>query len=81
MTRVLYPGSFDPVHNGHLELIETAAELFDEVIVAALVNPGKPAGFLGLDERRELLAASVAHLDNVRTIAFSDLVVDLVGGT
>ena len=39
MTRVLYPGSFDPVHNGHVEMVETAAGLFDEVVVAALINP------------------------------------------
>ena len=41
MTRVLYPGSFDPVHNGHIEIITTASELFDEVVVAAMRNPQK----------------------------------------
>ena len=41
MTRVLYPGSFDPIHNGHVELAETAAGLFDEVVVATLANPSK----------------------------------------
>lgn len=77
MTRVLYPGSFDPVHNGHLELIETAAALFDEVVVAAMVNPGKGASVFELDQRQSLLEACVDHLPNVSTVAFSDLVVDL----
>ena len=41
MACVLYPGSFDPIHNGHVELAEIASDLFDEVVVAALVNPSK----------------------------------------
>ena len=41
MTVVLYPGSFDPVHNGHVEIVETAARLFDKVVVAAMRNPQK----------------------------------------
>ncbi len=41
MTKVLYPGSFDPFHNGHVEIVETAARLFDEVVVAAMRNPQK----------------------------------------
>lgn len=77
MTRVLYPGSFDPVHNGHLELIETAAELFGEVVVAAMRNPQKGEPLFSLDEREQMLQESVAHLDNVRTTMFSSLVVDL----
>ena len=47
MTTVLYPGSFDPVHNGHIEIIEVAASLFDEVVVAALRNPQKAGQVLG----------------------------------
>ncbi|MCB0978174.1 MAG: pantetheine-phosphate adenylyltransferase [Acidimicrobiales bacterium] len=77
MTRVLYPGSFDPIHNGHVELIETAARLWDEVVVATVGNPGKGHGLFTLDERAELAAASVAHLGNVRVITHSSLVVDL----
>ncbi len=76
MTRVLYPGSFDPVHNGHIEIIETAASLFDEVIVAAMVNTTKD-GVFQLDDREEMLTVSVAHLSNVRVKMFSGLVVDL----
>lgn len=77
MTRVLYPGSFDPIHNGHLELIEVAAGLWDEVVVATVGNPGKGSGLFTLEERHELVERSVAHLDNVSVTSYSSLVVDL----
>lgn len=77
MTRVLYPGSFDPIHNGHVELIEVAARLFDEVVVAAISNPQKGKGLFDLAERQEMIADSVAHLPNVTITSFSSLVVDL----
>lgn len=77
MTRVLYPGSFDPIHNGHLELIEVAAGLFDAVIVAAIGNPQKTTGLFSLAERGEMIEASVAHLPNVEVTTYSRLVVDL----
>ena len=77
MTRVLYPGSFDPIHNGHVELIEVASRLFDEVVVAAIRNPQKASGLFDLEERQELIAASVAHLPNVTITSFASLVVDL----
>lgn len=76
MTRVLYPGSFDPVHNGHIEIITTAATLFDSVVVAAMVNTTKD-GVFQLDDREEMLTSSVAHLPNVEVKLFSGLVVDL----
>ena len=77
MTRVLYPGSFDPIHTGHIELIEVAARLFDEVVVAAISNPQKGKGLFDLAERQEMIADSVAHLPNVTITSFSSLVVDL----
>ena len=77
MATVLYPGSFDPFHNGHREIIETAAYLFDSVIVAAMRNPQKGEGLFSLEERKEIIAESLAHLDNVRITQFSKLVVDL----
>jgi len=77
VTRVLYPGSFDPIHNGHLEIIATASRLFDEVVVAAMRNPQKGEPLFTLDERREMLHESVAHLSNVRVTMFASLVVDL----
>lgn len=77
MTRVLYPGSFDPIHNGHVELVEVASRLFDEVVVAAIRNPQKGAGLFGIDERKALIAASVSHLRNVTITSMTSLVVDL----
>jgi len=76
MTTVLYPGSFDPVHNGHVEIVETASGLFDRVIVAAMRNPAKSPMF-SLEERQLVLNESFAHLDNVSITMFSSLVVDL----
>lgn len=77
MTKVLYPGSFDPLHNGHLEIVTTASRLFDEVVVAAMLNPGKGEPLFGMEERRDMLEESVAHLPNVSVTMFSELVVDL----
>jgi pantetheine-phosphate adenylyltransferase len=77
LTVVLYPGSFDPVHNGHLEIIEVAATLFGEVVVAAMRNPQKGTTMFELEERKAMIEESVAHLDNVRVTQFSSLVVDL----
>jgi pantetheine-phosphate adenylyltransferase len=77
VTRVLYPGSFDPVHNGHLEIVETASRLFDHVVVAAMRNPQKGEPLFDLGDRRAMLEESFAHLDNVEVTMFSSLVVDL----
>ncbi len=77
MTTVLYPGSFDPIHNGHVEIVETASRLFDRVVVAAMRNPQKGEPLFSLDERQTLIEESLAHLDNVEVTMFSSLVVDL----
>ena len=77
MVRVLYPGSFDPVHNGHVELVEMAADLFDEVIVAAVSNPQKGETLFDMDEREAMLKETFGHLPNVRTTMFAELVVTL----
>src|SRR5215213_3986725 len=74
---VLYPGSFDPFHNGHKELVETAASLFETVVVAAMRNPQKGEALFSLEERTEIIEETLSHLDNLRVISFSTLVVDL----
>jgi len=73
----LIPGSFDPFHNGHLDVVETASQLFDGVVVAAIRNPQKTGQFFTLDERRDMIAESVAHIDNVKIVFFASLVVDV----
>lgn len=73
--RCVCPGSFDPVTNGHLDVIERAAGLFDEVVVAVLVNDTKK-GLFGLDERLELLREACGHLPGVRIVSFQGLLVD-----
>ena len=77
MTRVLYPGSFDPIHFGHIEIIGTIAQLFDEVVVAATRNPQKGEGLFSLDEREQMIKECCAHLPNVSVAMFSNLVVNL----
>ncbi|MYI15482.1 MAG: pantetheine-phosphate adenylyltransferase [Acidimicrobiaceae bacterium] len=74
---MLYPGSFDPIHYGHLEIIETISGLFDEVVVAAMRNPQKGEGMFSLDEREQMIKECCAHLPNVSVAMFSNLVVSL----
>jgi len=74
MRRVIYPGSFDPVTNGHLDLIERATKLFDEVIVAILINPGKTPLFT-LAERVEIMH-HVIRSPRVRIDTFEGLLVE-----
>jgi pantetheine-phosphate adenylyltransferase len=77
VTAVLYPGSFDPFHNGHRELVETASYLFERVIVGAIRNPQKGDGLFGLEDREEMIRESVEHLENVEIVHFSKLVVEV----
>ena len=73
--RAVCPGSFDPVTNGHLDLIGRASELYDELTVAVFVNQAKSSLF-SVDERRELLEEVTAQYGNVRIDSFEGLVVD-----
>lgn len=75
MHRVVYPGSFDPVTNGHLDIIGRAARLADEVIVAVLLNLSKTALFT-VDERVSMLGEVTAEFSNVRIASFDGLIVD-----
>ena len=77
MATVLYPGSFDPFHNGHQELVETASYLFDHVVIAAIRNPQKSGMVFTLEERQALIRDALRHLDNVEVVAMSKLVVDV----
>ena len=77
MVKVLYPGSFDPLHNGHLEIIESASGLFDSVVIAAMRNPQKGEPLFGFEERHAMIEESTAHLENVEITQFSSLVVHL----
>jgi pantetheine-phosphate adenylyltransferase len=76
-TRAVYPGSFDPVTNGHIDLIERSAALFDEVVVAILSNTDKTPLF-SVDERVEMLELVIKDLNNVTVSSFGGLLVDFV---
>ena len=65
MKTALLPGSFDPFHNGHLEVVETASRLFERIVIAPVRNPHKGSPMFSPDERRVMIAAAVAHLPNV----------------
>jgi pantetheine-phosphate adenylyltransferase len=78
VTRAVYPGSFDPPTNGHLDVIERAARCFGELVVAIVVNPQKRTPMFSLEEREEMLKASVAELKNVRVEHFRGLLADYV---
>jgi pantetheine-phosphate adenylyltransferase len=75
MRRAIYPGSFDPVTNGHLDVVERARKLFDEVIVAVAYNDEKQPLF-SLRERLDLLQRTVGKIDNVRIAQFKGLLVE-----
>jgi len=75
MTRVVCPGSFDPITNGHLDIIERASFLFDEVVVVVLVNESKK-GLFPIERRIELIREAVHDLDNVTLDSYAGLLVD-----
>jgi pantetheine-phosphate adenylyltransferase len=76
--RAVYPGMFDPVHNGHLDVIERSLRIFDELIVAVVANPSKQPLFT-VAERLEMIDESTPELrNNFRIVAFDGLLIDLV---
>ncbi|GHS94023.1 phosphopantetheine adenylyltransferase [Synergistales bacterium] len=74
-TRALYPGSFDPITNGHIYIAERAAAVFDELEVSVLINPQKQSTFT-TEERCEMAKEALAHLPNVTVNHFGGLLVD-----
>ena len=74
----IYPGSFDPLTRGHLDVIERAAVIFDRVTVAVVVNPQKRESLFTLDEREAMIRRSVEHLPNVAVDHFRGLLADFV---
>ena len=77
MRTALCPGSFDPLHNGHIDIFETAARLYDRVVVATIRNPGKGEPLFTLDERKELIKEALGHLDNIEVVSMTKLTVDV----
>lgn len=72
----LYPGTFDPITNGHYDIIERALKLFDEVVVAVAISADKKPIF-SLEDRITMAQKALKHLDNVRVVGFDNLTVDL----
>ena len=70
--RAIYPGTFDPITNGHIDIVTRAAAMFDELILAIAASPSKKPMF-SLDERVALAKQATAHLQNVTVVGFSDL--------
>lgn len=75
MKKVIYPGTFDPITNGHLDIITRAANMFDQIIIGVAASPSKKTLF-SLEERVKLVEESTAHLSNVSVVGFSGLLVD-----
>lgn len=76
-TKALYTGSFDPMTNGHLNIIERAAKLYDRLTIGIIVNPSKKCAF-SLEERKNMIEEVLGHLDNVNVDFFSGLLADYV---
>ena len=76
MTIAIYPGSFDPITYGHIDIAERASKIFDKVYVAVLINKEKNPLF-SIDERLEMINESLKHLGNIETCSYRGLLVDL----
>jgi len=75
--RAVYPGMFDPIHNGHVDVIQRSLQIFDELIVAVVANPSKQPLF-SMKERLEMIDEATSDLSNFRIVAFDGLLIDLV---
>ncbi len=79
MRKAIYPGTFDPITLGHLDVIKRGGNLFDELVVAVTTNPNKKTLF-SLEERIELIEKSVSGMKNIRVKGFNSLLVDFMKG-
>lgn len=77
MLTAVYPGSFDPCTNGHLDIIKRASKLFDKIVVAVLIN-GKKDPLFSLDERVEMLKEATSSIPNIEVCSFSGLLADFM---
>lgn len=77
MSKALYTGSFDPMTNGHLDIITRASKMFDEIVVGVIVNPNKKTLFT-VEERVEMIEGIVSELGNVKVDSFEGLLADYV---
>jgi len=77
MDTIVYPGTFNPITNGHTDLVERASRLFDQVVVAIAVNTDKQAAFT-VEMRVALARDALAHIDNVEVCSFDNLLVDFM---
>ena len=77
MSKVLYPGSFDPITKGHMNIINQASDLFDEVVVAILVNPSKKISMFSLEQRLEIIKEIFKDNDKIKIVSGSGAAVDI----
>ena len=75
MKRIIYPGTFDPIHNGHIDILKKVSKLFDEVIMVVAVNKEKNPLF-SEKERKELIRESISDINNASVMSFNGLVVE-----
>lgn len=76
-TKAIYPGTFDPITKGHIDLAERASRLFDEVVIAIAASPSKQPLF-DVDERLEMAQISLSHIDNISVVGFDGLLIECV---
>lgn len=77
MVKVLYPGSFDPITKGHMNIIDQASNLFDEIIIAVMINPSKKSGMFTIEERVEMIKELYKENTNIKVISSKDATVDV----
>ena len=76
-TKAIYPGTFDPITKGHIDLAERASQLFDEVVIAIAASPSKQPLF-DVNERLEMAQISLSHIDNISVVGFNGLLIECV---